>query len=108
MIYNPPEIAQMKEVESQHDKDNVSKRREDAKDSLTSLTDSKGALKVAIKMEKVVPIFIQQLKMLLGVSSSEWVSCDPSLVLKGGCLLLELCDYIIVASRHRQCQLRLC
>ena len=52
MIYNPPEIAQQRENESK---------------------DKEGALQVAIKMEKVIPVFIQQLKMLLGVSSNEWV-----------------------------------
>ena len=63
MIYNPPEIAQQKENES---KDSNKSRRE--KDM-----EKKGALQVAIKMEKVIPVFIQQLKMLLGVSSNEWV-----------------------------------
>ena len=63
MIYNPPEIAQLSES------------KDDNKTSETSLLDSKGALKVAVKMEKVIPVFTQQLKMLLGVPSNEWV-CD--------------------------------
>ena len=66
MIYNPPEIAQQRESES---KDGNKTRGEKEK----SLMDRKGALKVAVKMEKVIPVFIQQLKMLLGVPSNEWV-----------------------------------
>ena len=60
MIYNPPEIARQRENKSKDD-------------NRTNLLDSKGALKVAVKMEEVIPVFIQQLKMLLGVSSNEWV-----------------------------------
>lgn len=63
MIYNPPEIAQQRENES---KDSNKTRGEKE-------MESKGALQVAVKMEKVIPVFIQQLKMLLGVSSNEWV-----------------------------------
>ena len=63
MIYNPPEIAQQRENES---KDSNKTRGE-------KKMESKGVLQVAIKMEKVIPVFIQQLKMLLGVTSNEWV-----------------------------------
>ena len=63
MIYNPPEIAQQKENESKDR--NQTKGEKDV--------ERKGALQVAVKMEKVIPVFIQQLKMLLGVSSNEWV-----------------------------------
>ena len=62
MIYNPPEIAQQRENESKDS--NKSRGEKDMK---------KGALQVAVKMEKVIPVFMQQLKMLLGVSSNEWV-----------------------------------
>ena len=63
MIYNPPEIAQQRENES---KDSNKTRGEKE-------MEMKGALQVAVKMEKVIPVFIQQLKMLLGVTSNEWV-----------------------------------
>ena len=66
MIYNPPEIAQWRESAS---KEGNGTERE----SEMNLLDGKGALKVTVKMEKVIPIFIQQLKMLVGVSSDEWV-----------------------------------
>ena len=62
MIYNPPEIAQQRENESKDS--NKSRGEKDMK---------KGALQVAVKMEKVIPVFMQQLKMSLGVSSNEWV-----------------------------------
>ena len=63
MIYNPPEIAQQRENESK-DINQTGGEKE---------MERKGALQVAVKMEKVIPVFIQQLKMLLGVSSNEWV-----------------------------------
>jgi hypothetical protein len=67
MIYNPPEIAQWRENES---KEGTKTEGEKEK----SVLDRKVALQVAVKMEKVIPVFIQQLKMLLGVSASnEWV-----------------------------------
>ena len=66
MIYNPPEIAQQRESES-----NGGNETKGEKDR--SLLDRKGALRVAVKMEKVIPVFIQQLKMLVGVASDEWV-----------------------------------
>ena len=75
MIYNPPEVSKLKEIESQRNSTDNETGWEDRRDSLTSLTDHKGALKVAVKMERVMLVFIQQLKMLLGVSSNKWVSC---------------------------------
>ena len=71
MIYNPPELAQQRTVESKHS-DNVTKHQDRGGQS-SILRDSKGAIKVAVKMEHIMPVFIQQLKMLLGISSSEWV-----------------------------------
>ena len=82
MIYNPPEASKLKEIESRRKSLNET-GQEDSRDSLTSLTDHKGALKVSVKMERVMPVFIQQLKMLLGVSSSEWVGCSAVVCRKG-------------------------
>ena len=67
MIYNPPEMARYKEIVAQHSNQSELDKR------AGHLLDSKGTLKVAVKMEEVLPVFIQQLKMLLGFSSSEWV-----------------------------------
>lgn len=82
MIYNPPEIAQQRESES---KDGNKTRGEKGKDIL----DRKGALRVAVKMERVIPVFIQQLKMLLGVSSNEWV-----------CGLIKIPYFLEISSWH--------
>ena len=82
MIYNPPEAAKLKETESRQNNSNET-GWEERTDSLAGLTDHKGALKVSVKMERVMPVFIQQLKMLLGVSSGEWVSCGAVVGRKG-------------------------
>ena len=91
LIYNPPELAQLIKNESQSDN---ATRRQDRKDSRTGLQDSKSALKVAVRMEKVIPIFIQQLKMLLGVSSSERVR-GHGFITKGKSPCNYHCYYII-------------
>lgn len=83
MIYNPPEASKLKEIESQRNSTGNETEREDRRDSQTSSTDHKGALNVAVKMERVMPVFVQQLKMLLGVSSNNWVSCGTVLGRKG-------------------------
>ena len=72
MIYNPPEIAQYKEVASQRGNKSWKSEEND------SFLDSKDALKVTVKMEHVLPVFIHQLKMLLGFSSGERVRCFNS------------------------------
>ena len=59
-------MTHSRESESQND----NRTREQSE---MGLFDSKGALRASVKMEKVVPVFIQQLKMLLGLSSEEWV-----------------------------------
>ena len=92
MIYNPPEASKLKEIDSQQNRTGNETEWEDGRDSLTSLTDHKGALKVAVKMERVMPIFIQQLKMLLSVSSDKWVGCGIILGRKGRSPQLVLCD----------------
>ena len=72
MIYNPPELAQLKRLESQHhsnetiDEDSLETKKK-------TLLDRKGALKVAVNMERVMPVFVRQLKMLYGLTSTEWV-----------------------------------
>ena len=51
MTYNPPEIAQWRESESK----NGNRTREEKK------MNNKGTLKVAMKMEKVIPVFVEEL-----------------------------------------------
>ena len=71
MIYNPPELAQQKAFESRRHSNQTNDR--DGLDTPTTLLDSKGALKVAVDMERVMPVFVQQLKMLFGIHSTERV-----------------------------------
>ena len=93
MIYNPPEIAQQRQSESKAD-------NRSGGESKMSLLDRKGALKVAVKMEKVVPVCIQQLKMLLGVSSNEWV-CTSTCGLLYTCRSMKLRKLSLIVNGEK-------